>query len=153
MISELEGKIVNPKPSDCPNPDTGDLGLAGLGPGRMLDSKPATTGDQAGQLLASVAKLPGEGDLVAVTLKPEAESRLGIKTERRSSAGLLLGALTMGGRRGRAARSVSSIVSAPQTGTLVIGRRGVVAMVPRPGGEEGAGHLHTPADPLGRPSR
>ena len=66
---------------------------------------------------ASVAKLPTEADLVAVTLKPEAETRLGIVTapiERRAVAR----ARTMGGDvvvpPGR-----SSIVSAPQTGTLV----------------------------------
>lgn len=66
---------------------------------------------------ASVAKLPTEADLVAVTLKPEAETRLGIATapiEHRAVAR----ATTMGGDvvvpPGR-----SSIVSAPQTGTLV----------------------------------
>ena len=66
---------------------------------------------------AKVEKLPGEGDLVTVTLKPEAETRLAIVTapvERKAVSR----ALTMGGDvvvpPGR-----SSIVSAPQTGTLV----------------------------------
>ena len=65
---------------------------------------------------ASVAKLPTEADLVAVTLKPEAEARLGIATAevvRRPVAR----ATTLGGDvvvpPGR-----SSIVSSPQTGTL-----------------------------------
>ena len=73
---------------------------------------------------AKVEKLPGEGDLIAVTLKPEAETRLGIKTapvERRAAPR----ALTMGGDvvvpPGR-----SSIVSAPQTGTLVAAEAGAV---------------------------
>ena len=72
---------------------------------------------------ASVAKLPTEADLVAVTLKPEAEKRLAIVTapvQRRPVSR----ALTMGGDvvvpPGRA-----SIVSAPQTGTLVASEGGV----------------------------
>ena len=73
---------------------------------------------------ASVAKLPGEGDLVAVTLKPEAETRLAIKTEPVSRRAVPR-ALTMGGDvmvpPGR-----SSIVSAPQTGTVVAADAGVV---------------------------
>jgi membrane fusion protein, heavy metal efflux system len=75
---------------------------------------------------ATVAKLPGEGDLVAVTLKPEAETRLAIKTgqvERRAVSR----ALTMGGDvvvpPGR-----SSIVSAPQTGTVVAAEGSALAV-------------------------
>ena len=77
---------------------------------------------------ATVAKLPGEADLVVVTLKPEAEARLKIATaaiEQRPAPR----ALTMGGDvvvpPGR-----SSIVSAPQTGTLTAAEGGVV---PTPG--------------------
>ena len=77
---------------------------------------------------ASVAKLPTEADLVAVTLKPEAETRLGIVTatiDRKPAPR----ALTMGGDvvvpPGR-----SSIVSAPQTGTLVASEG---ASIPTPG--------------------
>src|SRR5262245_5623055 len=77
---------------------------------------------------ATVAKLPGEADLVVVTLKPEAEERLKIATatiERRPAPR----ALTMGGDvvvpPGRA-----SIVSAPQTGTLIAAER---TMAPTPG--------------------
>jgi RND family efflux transporter MFP subunit len=78
-------------------------------------SKPPTAATKPASP-ATVAKLPGESDLIAVTLKPEAEKRLAILTgviERRPVAR----ALTMGGDvvvpPGR-----SSIVSAPQTGTL-----------------------------------
>ena len=77
---------------------------------------------------ATVAKLPTEADLVAVTLKPEAEVRLGIATAavvRRAAAR----AIMMGGDvvapPGRA-----SIVSAPQTGTLVAAE---VGAFPTPG--------------------
>ena len=86
------------------------LGLAGC------SAKPASAPAKPAAP-ATVAKLPGEGDLVAVTLKPEAETRLAIKTgvvERRA----VPRALTMGGDvvvpPGR-----SSIVSAPQTGSIV----------------------------------
>jgi membrane fusion protein, heavy metal efflux system len=75
---------------------------------------------------ASVAKLPGEGDLVAVTLKPEAETRLAIKTGSVERRGVPR-ALTMGGDvvvpPGR-----SSIVSAPQTGTVVVADANAVAV-------------------------
>ncbi len=72
---------------------------------------------------SSFVKPPGEGDLVAIALKPEAETRLGIvdrsKVERRPVAR----SVTMGGDvvvpPGR-----SSIVSAPQTGTLVAAEGG-----------------------------
>jgi membrane fusion protein, heavy metal efflux system len=77
---------------------------------------------------ASVAKLPGEGDLVAVTLKPEAETRLAIKTGSVERRGVSR-ALTMGGDvvvpPGR-----SSIVSAPQTGTVVAAEGGAAMPVP-----------------------
>lgn len=75
---------------------------------------------------ATVAKLPGESDLVVVTLKPEAEGRLKIATakiERKPISRVL----TMGGDvivpPGKA-----SIVSAPQTGTLVAAEGGVDPM-------------------------
>ncbi len=74
---------------------------------------------------ASVAKLPTEADLVAVTLQPEAETRLGIAlaTIERRAVGR---SLTMGGDvvvpPGR-----SSIVSAPQTGTLYPAPGGPIA--------------------------
>jgi cobalt-zinc-cadmium efflux system membrane fusion protein len=90
-------------------------------------TKPASTAARPAPP-ATVAKLPGEGELVAVTLKPEAETRLAIKTgtvERRGVAR----ALTMGGDvvvpPGRA-----SIVSAPQTGTVVVASG---SSVPLPG--------------------
>ncbi len=85
-------------------------------------TKPASTAAKPASP-ATVAKLPGEGDLVAVTLKPEAEKRLAIVTapvEKRPVSR----ALTMGGDvvvpPGR-----GSIVSAPQTGTLVASEGGV----------------------------
>ncbi len=84
-------------------------------------TKPASTAAKPPSP-AAVAKLPGEADLVAVTLKPEAEKRLAIATapvEKRPVAR----ALTMGGDvvvpPGRA-----SIVSAPQTGTVVASEGG-----------------------------
>ncbi len=96
------------------------LALAALGFAGCA-TKPASTAAKPAAP-ATVAKLPGEGDLVAVTLKPEAETRLAIKTapiERRS----VPRALTMGGDvvvpPGR-----SSIVSAPQTGTVVAAEGG-----------------------------
>ena len=86
-------------------------------------TKPASTAAKPAAP-ATVAKLPGEGDLVAVTLKPEAETRLAIATgsvERKPAPR----ALTLGGDvmvpPGR-----SSIVSAPQTGMLVAAEGGVV---------------------------
>ena len=86
--------------------------LAGLG---GCAGKPAGSASKPPSP-ASVAKLPGEADLVVVTLKPEAEERLKIVTaavERRPAPR----ALTMGGDvvvpPGR-----SSVVSAPQTGTI-----------------------------------
>jgi len=95
------------------------LGLAGC------NGKPATTPAKPVSP-ASVAKLPGEGDLIGITLKPEAETRLAIKTgkvERRA----VPRALTMGGDvvvpPGR-----SSIVSAPQTGTVVASEGGSVVV-------------------------
>ena len=97
------------------------LGLVGC------SSRPATPAAKPASP-ASVAKLPTEADLVVVTLKPEAETRLGIAT------GAILRkpaprSMTMGGDvvvpPGRL-----SIVSAPQTGTLIVPEGGVA---PEPG--------------------
>jgi cobalt-zinc-cadmium efflux system membrane fusion protein len=77
---------------------------------------------------ASVAKLPGESDLVVITLKPEAEDRLKIVTatiERRPAPR----ALRLGGDV-VAPPGRSSIVSAPQTGTLVASEGEII---PTPG--------------------
>ena len=114
----LEGKIVEPSRRGWIATTTAALlalGLAGC------STKPATTAAKPASP-AKVEKLPGEGDLVAITLKPEAEIRLAIKTaavERRAAPR----ALTMGGDvvvpPGR-----SSIVSAPQTGTVVAAEAG-----------------------------
>ena len=101
----------------------GALIFGGVG----CNSKPATPAAKPAAP-AAVAKLPTEADLIAVTLKPEAEVRLGIATApvvRRAAAR----AITMGADvvapPGRA-----SIVSAPQTGTLVAAE---VGGVPIPG--------------------
>jgi cobalt-zinc-cadmium efflux system membrane fusion protein len=120
----LEGKIVKTiKVGRVATPLAVWLlsGLAGC------SGKPAAPATKAASP-SKVEKLPGEADLVVVTLKPEAEVRLKIVTatvERRPAAR----ALTMGGDvvvpPGR-----SSIVSAPQTGTLVAAEGGVV---PTPG--------------------
>ena len=90
-------------------------------------AKPTATATPATKP-ATVAKLPSEADLVAVTLTPEAETRLGVATatiERRP----ITRAITMGGDVivpfGR-----SSIVSAPQTGTLTVAEGGIT---PTPG--------------------
>ena len=90
------------------------LGVAGCA------AKPSSTAQPASP--AAVAKLPGEADLVVVTLKPEAEDRLKIVTapvERKAAPR----GLNMGGDLvvppGR-----SSVVSAPQTGTLVAAEGG-----------------------------
>ncbi len=88
--------------------------LAGAGALAGCAAKPTAAAKPAAP--ASVAKLPTEADLVAVTLKPEAEARLGIAlaTIERRPVGR---SITLGGDvvvpPGR-----SSIVSAPQTGTL-----------------------------------
>lgn len=99
--------------------------LAGSGVG--CSSKPSGAAAKPAAP-ASVAKLPTEADLVVVTLKPEAETRLGIAAaaiERKP----MNQALTLGGDvvipPGR-----SSIVSSPQTGTLVAADQGINA---RPG--------------------
>jgi membrane fusion protein, heavy metal efflux system len=92
-------------------------------------NKPASTATKAEPpAKVAVVKLPTEGDLVAVTLKPEAETRLAIVTasvEMKPVSKIL----SMGGDvvvpPGRA-----SIVSAPQTGTLVATEGGVA---PTPG--------------------
>ena len=85
-------------------------------------TKPATPASKPASP-AAVAKLPGESDLVVVTLKPEAEERLKIATAKIERKPILR-VLTMGGDvivpPGR-----SSIVSAPQTGTLVAAEGGV----------------------------
>jgi len=96
-------------------------GLAGC------STRPAAPGAKPASP-SSVAKLPGEGDLVVVTLKPEAEGRLKIVTaaiERRAAPR----ALTMGGDV-VVPPGKSSIVSAPQTGTLTSAEAGVA---PSPG--------------------
>ncbi len=117
------GRFVTPIAIHCSVLGAGlVLGLAGC------SSKPAGGAAAKPAAPASVAKLPTEADLIAVTLKPEAETRLGIviaAIERRPAAR----ALTMGGdvivQPGHA-----SIVSAPQTGTLVAAEAGVF---PSPG--------------------
>ncbi len=85
--------------------------------------KPASTAAKPASP-ASVAKLPGEGDLVAVTLKPEAETRLAILTASVEKKPVPR-AMSISGDvvvpPGRA-----SIVSSPQTGTLVAAGGGVV---------------------------
>jgi cobalt-zinc-cadmium efflux system membrane fusion protein len=89
--------------------------------------KPASTAAKPASP-ASVAKLPGEADLVVVTLKPEAEQRLKIATaaiEQRPAPR----ALTMGGDV-VVPPGKSSIVSAPQTGTLIAADGGIA---PTPG--------------------
>jgi cobalt-zinc-cadmium efflux system membrane fusion protein len=123
-ILSLEGKIVN-KVRKGRDLTTASLALAAFGVAGCA-AKPASTTKPAAP--ASVAKLPGEGDLVAVTLKPEAETRLAIKTGTVDRRGVSR-ALTMGGDvvvpPGR-----SSIVSAPQTGSVVVADGG---MLPVPG--------------------
>jgi cobalt-zinc-cadmium efflux system membrane fusion protein len=72
----------------------------------------------------SVVKLPGEADLVTVTLKPEAETRLAIVTatiERKPIARTMSPPGDVVVPPGR-----SSIVAAPQSGTLVAAEGGVV---------------------------
>jgi RND family efflux transporter MFP subunit len=81
-------------------------------------SKPASTAAKAeSPAKVTAEKPPGEADLVVVTvkLKPEAETRLKILTGTMSRAGDVM---VPPGR--------SSIVSAPQTGTLVASEGGVV---------------------------
>ena len=77
---------------------------------------------------AKVEKLPTEADLVVVTLKPEAETRLGIATATVARKATPR-SMTVGGDvvvpPGRA-----SIVAAPQTGTLVVSDGGTA---PEPG--------------------
>jgi membrane fusion protein, heavy metal efflux system len=88
-------------------------------------TKPASTAakPEAPAKVATV-KLPGEGDLVAVTLKPEAETRLAILTalvEKKPvprSMSISGDVVVPPGR--------SSIVSSPQTGTLVLAEGGVI---------------------------
>ena len=91
--------------------------------GAGCSTKPATPAAKPASP-ASVAKLPTEGDLVAITLKPEAEKRLAIATAPVQKKAVSR-SMTMGGEvvvpPGR-----SSIVSAPQTGTLVAADGGVV---------------------------
>ncbi|WP_435011493.1 efflux RND transporter periplasmic adaptor subunit [Tundrisphaera lichenicola] len=86
------------------------LAVGGCSAKPAAPSKPASP--------ASVAKLPGEGDLVTVTLKPEAEERLKIVTAEVEKKAAPM-SLTMGGDV-VVAPGRSSIVSAPQTGTLVL---------------------------------
>lgn len=110
----LEGKIVE-KVRNGRIVTTASLTLAAIGLAGC-STKPASAPAKPAAP-ASVAKLPGEADLVAVTLKPEAETRLAIKTGTVERRGVSR-ALTMGGDvvvpPGR-----SSIVSAPQTGSVV----------------------------------
>jgi RND family efflux transporter MFP subunit len=93
------------------------IGLAGC------STKPATTATKA-EAPAKVAKLPTEADLVAVTLKPEAETRLKILTasiEKKPISRTMSRAGDVVVPPGR-----SSIVSAPQTGTLTAAEGGIV---------------------------
>jgi membrane fusion protein, heavy metal efflux system len=121
----LEGKIME-KVQKGQVLTTGVLALMAYGFAGCSTKSASTPAKPASP--ASVAKLPGEGDLVVVTLKPEAETRLAIKTGTVERRGVSR-ALTMGGDvvvpPGR-----SSIVSAPQTGSVVSADGG---LLPVPG--------------------
>ncbi len=87
------------------------IGMAGC------STRPSTASKPEAPAKVAVAKLPGEADLVTVTLKPEAEKRLAIVTatiEKKPVPKTISRKGDVIVPPGR-----SSIVSAPQTGTLV----------------------------------
>jgi membrane fusion protein, heavy metal efflux system len=126
-ILALEGKIMEiGKPGRIMRRRTASsvslVFIAGL---VGCSTKPATTATKAEPpAKVTAVKLPGEADLISVTLKPEAETRLGILT---ASVEMKPVPRTMS----RAGDVIvppgrSSIVSAPQTGTLTAAEVGIV---------------------------
>lgn len=100
------------------------LGLILTGCLAGCSTKPSTAAKPEAPAKVATVKLPGEADLVAITLKPEAETRLKILTasiEKKPVPRTISRPGDVVVPPGRA-----SIVSAPQTGTLTAAQGGVV---------------------------